>query len=462
MTRIRTSALAVFVTIASAVVLGVAVSPAALTAQSRWGATYFPKVTLTTQDGEDVEFYDLIKGRIVAIDLIYTNCQYACPLETARLARAQQLLGDRMGRDIFFISISIDPTHDTPAVLKKYAAQYDAGPGWIFLTGKMDDIDLLSKKLGLWTDPKRSQDGHEPMLLIGNEATGQWTQTNALDNPAYTVRIIGEWMNSWKTAKPGRSYTEATPIKKRENGQYLYSSLCANCHTIGGGDRIGPDLAVAVKLREHDWMTRYIESPDVMRQKNDPIATALTKKFGDVRMPNLTLSTEEAAAIVAYVDGQAHAEHAQTSSAIAANLGPTAAAKPAATSGAAASAALIDPAIEIQVALAHDRVVGIHEPALALAREAAALGPSGSAIARAAGELSRQTDVSEARTTFGNVNEALETYLRDAGLSLPDGIRIAYCPMLRKSWLQREGAINNPYYGSKMLECGGFTNYSGQ
>src|SRR4051794_31340535 len=85
-----------------------ALAPRAVAADSRWGANYFPDVTLTTQDGDNVKFYDLIKGRIVAIDLIYTNCQYACPLESARLARMQQILGDRMGRDVFFISISID------------------------------------------------------------------------------------------------------------------------------------------------------------------------------------------------------------------------------------------------------------------------------------------------------------------------------------------------------------------
>ena len=94
-------------------------SPAA--ANKRWGAGYFPDVTLTTQDGKNVKFYDLIKDRIVAIDLIYTSCQYAFPIETSKLARMQQLLGDRMGREVFFISISIDPEHDTPAVLKAYA-----------------------------------------------------------------------------------------------------------------------------------------------------------------------------------------------------------------------------------------------------------------------------------------------------------------------------------------------------
>src|SRR4029079_6107544 len=120
-----------------------------MSAQNRWGSNYFPNVTLTTQDGAPVRFYDdLIKGKIVAVNLIYTTCKYACPLETARLSQVARLLGDRMGRDVFFYSITIDPDHDTPQVLKEYAAKYQAGPGWTFLTGKAADIELISKKLG--------------------------------------------------------------------------------------------------------------------------------------------------------------------------------------------------------------------------------------------------------------------------------------------------------------------------
>ncbi|HEV8181552.1 MAG TPA: SCO family protein, partial [Candidatus Angelobacter sp.] len=106
-------------------------------ADSRWGANYFPNIELTTQGGKTVHFYDdLIKGKIVAIDLIYTTCQYSCPLETARLVQVQKMLGDRVGKDIFFYSITIDPKNDTPAALKAYAEKFHAGPGWTFLTGK--------------------------------------------------------------------------------------------------------------------------------------------------------------------------------------------------------------------------------------------------------------------------------------------------------------------------------------
>src|SRR6476469_8995931 len=124
-----------------------------MSAQNRWGSNYFPNVTLTTQDGKKVQFYDdLIKGKIVAINLIYTTCKFACPLETARLAQVYRLIGDRMGRDVFFYSISIDPDTDTPAVLKEYAEKFHAGPGWLFLTGKKSDIDVISRKLGIYSD----------------------------------------------------------------------------------------------------------------------------------------------------------------------------------------------------------------------------------------------------------------------------------------------------------------------
>ena len=121
------------------------VGPRPAAADSRWGANYFPNLELTTQDGAKVHFYDdVLKGKIVAINLIYTHCQYSCPLETARLAQVQQILGDRVGKDIFFYSITLDPARDTPEVLKAYAEKYHAGPGWTFLTGKKEDIELIS------------------------------------------------------------------------------------------------------------------------------------------------------------------------------------------------------------------------------------------------------------------------------------------------------------------------------
>src|SRR5215467_8264050 len=167
------------------------------------GSSHFPNVELITQDGKKVHFYDdLIKGKIVAIDLIYTTCHYACPLETARLAQVQKKLGDRVGKDIFFYSISIDPEHDTPEVLKAYMVKFNVGPGWTFLTGKKEDIDFLSKRLGLWSNPSVNADGHIPHLLIGNEVTGQWIRGSALDNPSFQARMIGDFLDNFQHIKP--------------------------------------------------------------------------------------------------------------------------------------------------------------------------------------------------------------------------------------------------------------------
>ena len=165
-----------------------ALLPAKATAINKhWGADYFPNVELITQDGKVVHFYDdLIKGKVVVIDLIYTHCVDSCPLETARLVQVQKLLGDAMGKEIFFYSITIDPKRDTPEVLKDYSEKYHVGPGWTFLTGKKADIDMLSKKLGLYQDPDpNDRDGHMAAVLIGNEPGGQWMRNAATDNPRF-------------------------------------------------------------------------------------------------------------------------------------------------------------------------------------------------------------------------------------------------------------------------------------
>jgi len=102
-----------------------------------WGADYFTNLPFVTQDGKTVHFFDdLLKGKRVIINFIYTSCGDSCPLETARLAQVKNILGDHMGRDIFFYSFTVDPDHDTPSELKKYSETFHTGPGWLFLTGK--------------------------------------------------------------------------------------------------------------------------------------------------------------------------------------------------------------------------------------------------------------------------------------------------------------------------------------
>jgi protein SCO1/2 len=282
-------------------VLTIAATSAA--AQNRWGASYFPDVTLTTHEGETVHFYnDLLKGKIVAINLIYTTCTFACPLETARLAQVQHLLGDRMGRDVFFYSITIDPHHDTPAVLKEYAEKFHAGPGWLFLTGKQGDIEHISRKLGLYSPRGASTaDGHTPYLLVGNETTGQWMRNSSLDNPKFLARTIGDWLNSWKNRRTDlKSYADA-PQMTMERGEYMFKAHCAACHTVGQGAYIGPDLLGVTRRRDRQWLAEFIFAPDKMLAARDPIAVELFDKNKGVRMPALALTREDVAGIIGYL-----------------------------------------------------------------------------------------------------------------------------------------------------------------
>ena len=286
-------------------------SPApASTTNVRWGPDYFPNVTLTTQDGKPVRFYDdLLKDKVVAIELIYTSCQYNCPLETARLAQLQRLLADEMGKTIFFYSISIDPKRDTPEVLKAYADRFRAGPGWLFLTGKEEDIELISKKLGLYTPPDTSDpDGHAPSLMVGNVANGNWMRHGALDNPMFLARWIRGMLGYGQARKTeaAKSYTEARKLNI-DKGQYLFSTRCAACHTIGDGDRVGPDLLGVTSRRDREWLKRYIAVPDKMLAEKDPIALALFKKYKEIPMPNVGLHEVDVATILAYLEAQTNA-----------------------------------------------------------------------------------------------------------------------------------------------------------
>ena len=280
-------------------------SPPAV-ASSRWGAGYFPNVPLTTQDGKVVHFYDdLIKGKSVAVDIIYTRCTGSCPLETAKLAQVQRLLGDRVGKDVFFYSISIDPDHDTPAVLKAYAEKFHAGPGWLSLTGNEDDIKLIGRKLGLTSlTDAANRDGHQPSLMIGNEPAGQWMRNSAVDNPRFLATMMTSFLGLRRSSAPRNSYADADRTPTVAQPEYIFRSRCAACHTIGKGAGVGPDLLGVTERRDRTWLARYIAEPDRVLAEGDPIATQLLARFHEVRMPNLGLSSGEVAMLLGYLADQ--------------------------------------------------------------------------------------------------------------------------------------------------------------
>jgi protein SCO1 len=292
-----------FARTAAAVATACALAPAAARADARWGADYFPNVPLTTQDGKTVRLWDdVLMGKVVAIDLVYTHCKYVCPLETARLAQVQRLLGDRVGKDVFFYSISIDPKRDTPEVLKAYAEKFHAGPGWLFLTGSPEDVKLVARKLGLAFQPDpANRDGHAAELMLGDVARGQWMKHSAVDDPRFLATAIANFLDRYGKDRAAPSYAAAGPIALRGPGEYLFATRCAACHSLGRGDRVGPDLRGVTARRERAWLTRYLAQPDRVLAEGDPIARRLHEAYGEVPMPNLRLGDEDVAALVEYL-----------------------------------------------------------------------------------------------------------------------------------------------------------------
>jgi protein SCO1 len=153
-------------------------------------AQYFPDVLVQTHAGARVRFYtDLIRGRLALINFMFTTCTNQCPLATANLMKVQEALGDRVGRDIVMVSVTVDAYTDTPAVLNRYSRRYGTRPGWYFVTGRQQDLDLIRRRLGV-LDAAVDKTQHTGILVFGNDATGQWAATPAQARPTTIVRSV--------------------------------------------------------------------------------------------------------------------------------------------------------------------------------------------------------------------------------------------------------------------------------
>jgi protein SCO1/2 len=257
------------------------------------------------QDARPLRFYDdLIKGRIVVISFMYTSCNSICPLAIARLAEVQERLRAAAGRDYHFISISIDPIPDTPERLKEHAKVFGVGPGWTFVTGEPANVDLIRWKLGERSGAAITL--HKNEVLIYNDVTGEWNRDSAfsdIDQLARTISIMDPAVRAAESARP----PQAAPAPHESAslglpGQALFIKACASCHTIGEGRKVGPDLSGLTIRRDRDWIVRYLMAPDRLRKANDPTALALRREYPTVRMPTLSLSEDDIADLLSYIE----------------------------------------------------------------------------------------------------------------------------------------------------------------
>jgi protein SCO1/2 len=162
-------------------------------ASASLGSAYFTNAVFRTHENKEVKFYDdLIKGKHVVINFMYTRCEGSCPVTTANLVKVQEVLKKRMGHDIFMYSITIKPEEDDPATLNEYASMYRAKPGWLFLTGSRHDIDTVRMRLfsehhpGIDLNPNQ----HTGMVRVINDSINRWFMCPAQASIETVVQTI--------------------------------------------------------------------------------------------------------------------------------------------------------------------------------------------------------------------------------------------------------------------------------
>ena len=154
---------------------------------SSFSSMNIPDAQVLDQNGKELKFYsDLVKNKTVAINFIFTTCTAICPSLAATFRRVQQDAAAR-GVEVQLISVSVDPTTDTPERLRDFAAKFKAGPNWTFVTGDKARIDSVLQALGAAVSNKND---HTPMMLIGNEASDYWTRAYGLTSPVKIVDLL--------------------------------------------------------------------------------------------------------------------------------------------------------------------------------------------------------------------------------------------------------------------------------
>jgi protein SCO1/2 len=159
---------------------------------------YFPNLVLTTHEGRTVKFYDdLVKDKIVIFNMFYAKCEGICSPITRNLARLQQMLGNRVGKDIFMYSFTLKPKEDNVEALAHYAHMHKAKPGWFFLTGSVADMETVRRKLGFVDpDPEVDKDlsNHIGVIKYGNEPLERWGGCPGMSSPEWIAETLS-WVD---------------------------------------------------------------------------------------------------------------------------------------------------------------------------------------------------------------------------------------------------------------------------
>ncbi len=187
-----------------------------ISSRERIRQRYFPNLVLTDQNGRKLKFYDdLVKDKIVIFNMFYAQCEGICTPITRNLLRLQKVLGDRVGKDIFMYSFTLKPKEDTVTALKHYAQMHKVKPGWLFLTGSVDDMETLRRKLG-YVDPDpevdKDRSNHIGVIKYGNEPLERWGGCPGMQSPEWIAETLS-WVD-WPKEKAPKDSAKA----KAKNG----------------------------------------------------------------------------------------------------------------------------------------------------------------------------------------------------------------------------------------------------
>ena len=253
-----------------------------------------PDLPLLDQQGRKIRFYsDLVKGKTVAINFIFTTCTTICPPLGATFAKTQKLLGDRLGKDVYLISVTVDPVTDTPERLRAWGEKFGAKQGWTFVTGEKTEMDKLLKALNGYT--ARIED-HSPMILIGNDAKSIWTRAYGLAPPAKLMNIIetvsakdqpGEsGPDQHQAHQPAQSQQEPSPAQK-------YFSDVELINQYGEKLRFYSDLLKGKVVVINSFFSTCSSICPPMNRNFSKIQEALGNRIGkDVNLISLTVDPE--------------------------------------------------------------------------------------------------------------------------------------------------------------------------
>jgi protein SCO1 len=191
---------------------GSATYPPSSTGPTLPAAPKLPDVPLRTQRGNSVHFYqDLVRGRVVAINFVFTTCQGICPPLGTNFAAISRRMHDRFGDEFALISVTVDPVHDGPEELDAWSRKFDGDPAWTLVTGEKRDVDQLLKALGVYSADKTQ---HSPFLLIGDETSGKWARLHGLTSPEKVAETLETMLQARKVAARVAEAAENTSARQ--------------------------------------------------------------------------------------------------------------------------------------------------------------------------------------------------------------------------------------------------------